>query len=329
MTQKNQIEAICLPISDQLERAEEILDESIRFTDVPLIREVAKYVIENGGKRFRTALAILSAKTCGFTGDSVAYLGAVVELIHTASLIHDDVLDDADVRRGATSANVKWGNHISVLVGDYCLGLANKILADHTNWQVLKVITDAATKTTEGEVLEVVSSNNLAMDVDAYLNIIEHKTAWLIAASCHAGAVLAEATPRLSEALKNYGLNLGMAFQIKDDILDYTMESTKLGKNKGMDLKEGKMTLPLIYALSRCADKEKEIIKESLFAPMHSNEHFESVIGILREYHCAEDALKKAEEYVRCAQAALAPFRPSLEKDSLVKFSDYVLNRRY
>lgn len=319
---------IFLPISEHLKRVESLLDTEIKKSNIPLIREAAKYIIAGGGKRFRPALTVLSAKICGYSGKNAAKLAASIELIHTASLIHDDVLDSADTRRGSLSANVKWGNHLSVLVGDYCLSVATSLLTSCGNDMIYPVITNATSVTTEGELMEVIHCNDLSINEETYKKIIGSKTAELFAAACHAGSLLAEATPKLAESLKCYGRNFGMAFQIIDDILDYTSVEGSRGKSRGMDLKEGKLTLPLIYALKRCGSEEKEIIKESLLSPSHSGEHFQYIVNILRKYHCVDDAGNAAEEYVKKAKESLKEFKPSLEKESLIKVADYILRGR-
>lgn len=328
MEQAHWPEAIYLTISEQLDGVERVLSEAIGSSEVPTIKEVSSHIISSGGKRFRPALAILSANICGHSGKNIIHLGAAIELIHTASIIHDDVLDNADLRRGVPAANARWGNHLSILVGDYCLSLASQLLAKHTNTGVISILTEAASKTTAGEILEAVNDCNISMNVDTYINIIRLKTACLIAGSCEAGSTLAEAPQKLIAALKDYGMNLGMAFQIVDDILDYTTDSTRLGKSKGTDLKEGKLTIPVICALKKCDATEKELIKESLLAPNFSAHHFDSVNNILNKYGCVDESKKAAEKYIHLAKETLAPFRPSLEKEALTKFADLVLSRK-
>lgn len=328
MTASNGSDAIFFTISGELKRVDEVLDESVHASVVPLIKEVASHIISSGGKRLRPALTILSAKICGYSAEKIPYLASAVELIHTASLIHDDVLDNADLRRGVVTANAKWGNHLSILVGDYCLGLANQLLVRHTTKEIIGVLTDAARETTEGEILEVVYSNDTSMGVDTYMDIINRKTARLIAASCEAGSMLAEAPQRLVSSLKDYGTNLGTAFQIVDDILDFTTESASLGKRRGTDLKEGKLTLPIIYALQSSNPSEKEIIKGSLLAPTHSEEDFRAVVNILDKYGCAGQAMETAVGFIKRSIESLTPFKQSLEKESLIKFANFVVTRR-
>lgn len=319
--------SIFFPIADELRMVDQILIELINGSPVPLIKEAANHIILSGGKRIRPALIILAAGICGYKGGDTAYLGAAVELIHTASLIHDDVLDGAETRRGVGSANARWGNHISILVGDYCLSLASYILSTKATPKIISLLTEAAKKTTEGEVMEIVFGGDLSMDEETYLDIIKHKTAFLISSSCEAGGIIADAPARLVGSLKSYGLNLGMAFQIIDDVLDYTSEESSLGKKRWTDLKEGKLTLPLIYAIKRSEPKEKEIIKESLLAPTYSEERFKFVSEILDKYACTDDSRRTAKEFATKAAADLEPFRPSIEKDALLRFADFVLNR--
>lgn len=327
MEQNDKSDGFFLTIRGQIERIDEILAETIDSTDVPIIKDVARHIILSGGKRFRPALAVLSSKICGYLGDPVLYIGAAIELVHTASLIHDDVLDGAELRRGVSSINAKWGNHLSILVGDYCLSQASRILTKHANSEIILLSADAVMKTTEGEVLEVVHSNDLSVDEDIYMKIIQLKTAYLIATSCKIGGLLAVAPEHLLVALWKYGMNIGIAFQIVDDILDYTIENKVFGKKRGTDLKEGKLTLPVIYSLRQCSQGEKETIKGSLLTSTYSKDNFESVAAILNKYDCIDKAKGVASRHITLAKEALAPFRASLEKDALIKFADMVLNR--
>lgn len=327
MLQSQWSETIFLAIADDLRGVDGVLKESINRSVVPLIKEAGAHIIFSGGKRLRPALAILSSKICGFSGEKIHYLGAAIELIHTASLIHDDVLDEADLRRGSPTANAKWGNHISILIGDYCFSVASQLLSEHTTPEILTILAHASRKTTEGEVLEVVYGNDFSLDTDGYMNVIKNKTAYLMAASCSAAARLADAPTRLVEALRDYGMNVGMAFQIVDDVLDYTIESDMLGKAKGTDLREGKLTLPVIYALKKCSPAERDIIMESLLTPGYSNENFNLVIDILTKYNSLTQAKKTALAFLRDATEKLAPFKQSIEKEALGNFVKLVASR--
>lgn len=320
-------ETLFLTISHDLQMVDEILKKAIATSDLPLIREVAEHIVFSGGKRFRPALAILSAKICGFSGENAHYLGAAIELIHTASLIHDDVMDNADLRRGRQTANSKWGNHLSILVGDFCYSLAGQLLAEKTSLGIMALMTEGAKNTTEGEVLEVINSNDVSMSYDTYMKIIHQKTACLIAASCESGGMVADAPDRLSKALGQYGASIGIAFQIIDDILDFTAVNGKFGKNKGTDLKEGKLTLPLIYALAKATASEKSIIKEALIAPTSTDDGFNAVLDILNKYDSLNEAKRTAERYISEAKASLSPFKESLEKETLIQFANFVTSR--
>ena len=316
-----------LTIQDDLERLETILEEAIQTAEVPMVRDVAHHIVFSGGKRLRPALSILTHRICGGSDERAIHLAAAIELIHTASLIHDDVLDSAELRRGVVSANAKWGNHLSVLVGDFCLSLANEILASHTTRSVIACLTDAAKKTTEGEALEIIQSSDLKMDFDTYINIVTKKTAYLIAATCEAGSILANAPTRLTAALRQYGLSLGIAFQIVDDILDYTTKGNGFGKRRGTDLKEGKLTLPIIYALAKVSSEEREIIAESLLTPHYSEKDLESVTTILEKYQSIDESKEVARGYIDKAMSSLDPFKQSLEKEALIHFALFVGNR--
>lgn len=327
--EKHEVEALFLPIRKELAAVDSVLHAAVYSSSVPLIREAALHTISGGGKRFRPALAILSAKICGYSGDTSIDLGAAIELVHTASLIHDDVLDNSDLRRGRATANAKWGNHLSILIGDYCYSIAGELLARKSTPEIVALLTQAAKETTEGEVMEVVNSNDISMDTEKYMEIIRLKTACLISASCKAGGLLADVPEKLLRSLSEYGLNLGLAFQIIDDILDFTKESSALGKRSGTDLKEGKITLPVIYALAKCDREERSVIKESLLTPAYCQKNFAEVVAILEKYNSTSETVQTAVTYVNKAKSALDQFKPSIEKETLIKFADFVLSRNF
>ncbi|MBI4239328.1 MAG: polyprenyl synthetase family protein [Deltaproteobacteria bacterium] len=321
-----QLDSILLPIRDELPRVEtEILAASA--TSVPTITEIVHYIIRNGGKRVRPALTMLAGRVCGYTGTAGPRIGAAIEMVHTASLLHDDVVDSAPTRRGKTSINARWGNQISVLVGDFFWCKACQIIVDHGNSRILRVITEAIVGTTEGEVIELVKTNDLGLTEAEYLRIIQHKTALLMAAACRAGAMLGDASEGMEAALGRYGLDLGVAFQLADDALDYDSDEERLGKTKGTDLREGRLTLPLLYTLGRCNESERASIKEALLAPTLHEEQFGAVVQLLAQYDAIAHTRNLAQQYVERAKAHLTPFKPSLERDALERLADYVVLR--
>ncbi|MBI2345521.1 MAG: polyprenyl synthetase family protein [Deltaproteobacteria bacterium] len=270
---------------------------------------------------------MLSARICGYTGEAAPRIGAAMEMIHTASLMHDDVVDNAPTRRGKPSANAKWGNALSVLVGDYFWCKACEIIVQHGDFRLLKVVTDTITGTTEGEVLELTQSNDVGINEEEYLKIVRHKTAVLLSACCHAGAVLGKVSEMLETALRRFGLDLGIAFQLSDDVLDYVSEEERFGKTRGSDLREGKLTLPLIVALKRCTDPERAIIKDALLSTELSEVQLGKIIELLDKYEGIDYTRKLARDYAERAKSHLKPFKPSIEKDALLALADYVTSR--
>ncbi len=321
-----QLEPLLLPISSDLAKVENILAQSCA-TSVGTITQVVQYIIQNGGKRLRPALTILAARISGNTSDAAMRVGAAMEMVHTASLLHDDVVDNAPTRRGRPSANSKWGNQISVLVGDFFWCKACEIIVDLEQPRILATITKAIVGTTEGEVIELVKSNDFDITEDEYLHIIQYKTALLIAASCQVGAQLAGVSELLEVALKRYGMELGMAFQLADDALDYVSDFDRFGKSRGTDLREGRLTLPVILALQRCDETEQRIVKDALLSPTHSDAQLAEVTAILEQYDCLADTRRRAEHHVARAKSHLDPFKPSLENDALRGLADYSILR--
>ena len=231
---------------------------------VPLVGTVSRYIISAGGKRLRPALLLLTCGALGYSGDQRFNLAAVVEFIHTATLLHDDVVDDSALRRGSATANETFGNPASVLVGDFLYSRAFQMMVEVRNMQIMQVLADATNVIAEGEVLQLMNMHNASLDEVEYLHVIRSKTAKLFEASARVGAILAGASPELEEASAQYGQALGTAFQVIDDVLDYTGDATVMGKNLGDDLREGKATLPLISAMQRGTPSQKAIIRSAI-----------------------------------------------------------------
>ena len=233
-------------------------------TGVPLIGEVSRYIISAGGKRLRPALLLLTCGALGYQGAQRFNLAAVVEFIHTATLLHDDVVDDSTLRRGNATANETFGNPASVLVGDFLYSRAFQMMVDAQNMRVMQILADATNVIAEGEVMQLMNTHNAELDETGYLQVIRSKTAKLFEASARVGAVLAASTPEQEQACADYGQALGTAFQVIDDVLDYAGNSDLMGKNLGDDLREGKTTLPLIVAMQRGSSEEKSLIKTAI-----------------------------------------------------------------
>lgn len=321
------IEDICLPIRKELEKVEEFLHAKL-YSPVEMVTQVASHIVHSGGKRLRPVLCILASRLFGYQGDRAVKLACALEFIHTATLLHDDVIDSAGLRRGKASSNALWGNTASVLVGDYLYCKATLIISDDGDFKVLDVITRATAETTEGEVLEIVKSNDLALSEESYLQIIHFKTARLIGASTHVGALLGRASEADQERLRHYGYHIGMAFQLADDSLDYASSNEEMGKLIGTDLKEGKMTLPLIHTMKLCSASERERIKKALENTLAHQEDLSDIVSLIDKYQGLSYTRQKAVEYIQKAKGDLAPYPEGPVKSALLQLADYVIERR-
>ena len=273
-------------------------------------------------------MLIISSDLCGYNGDRRYTIAAVMEFLHTASLLHDDVIDHAETRRGRTAANQIWGNSASVLVGDYLYSQAFKLMVDDGDPAVQKMLTQAAITMVEGETTQLAKCDDTTITEEEYIRVIEQKTASLISASCGAGALLAHAPDAQVTALSNFGLNLGVAFQVTDDTLDYVAAEEEFGKAIGMDLKEGKITLPLIRALANCTPEEKAFVKDTLDSSNITDDSVPAIRALIEKHNGIEYALTKAANYIIEGHAFLDLFEDSPPKRALIAISDYILKRR-
>lgn len=296
-------------------------------SDVYLIRKVGEYVLASGGKRIRPMLLLLSAKLCGYTGDRHVPLASVIEFIHTATLLHDDVVDSATLRRGNASANEVWGNEASVLVGDFLFSKSFSLMVQAGDLRVLKVLSDATTIIAEGEVLQLLCTSDLDMTLERYIEVVKSKTAVLLSAACEAGAILGKATPEQELALRDFGMDLGIAFQLMDDTLDYTASEEQFGKEIGHDLEEGKITLPLIHTLRNCTDEERDVITAVVEKDVLEPGDFEAVFTLVHRYGGIQYTTEVAGEYVSRCKEHLNAFPDSTEKSALIDIADYVISR--
>lgn len=322
-----QLEEICLPIRKDLAEVEHVIKKHLG-SSVAFVSDVAEYVIKNGGKRLRPMLCLFAARLAGASGAKVTECAAAMEFFHTATLMHDDVLDNAEIRRGKTSPNARWGNHVAVLVGDFFYCQASTLLVGTDNLRIIQRVTQAMLATTEGEILEIAKSNDLTTSEEDYLKIIRDKTAILMQCSCEIGGMLANVSETYIKALGAYGRNLGIAFQLSDDVLDYLSDQDQFGKTRGTDLKEGKLTLPLILALRHCNQGEKRVIQETLIAGNLEESRLREIISILKNYNGIDYTMKLAQSYIQKAQEALNPFKPSIDKEALLSLANYVIDRK-
>lgn len=296
-------------------------------SDVPLIRKVGEYVLASGGKRIRPALLLLSAKLCGYEGNRNVALASVIEFIHTATLLHDDVVDNANLRRGIASANTLWGNEASVLVGDFLFSKSFSLMVADGDLQILKVLSGATTIIAEGEVLQLICTSDLDLTLERYVEVIKAKTAILLSAACEAGAILGQAGPQQKAALTEFGMDLGIAFQLMDDTLDYVASEEQFGKSIGHDLEEGKITLPLIHTLQHCTAEEKERIGLIVEKELLENEDFTTVFKLVEKYDGIRHTISVANDYITRCKKHLQVFPDSAEKAALLDLAQYVVTR--
>ena len=296
---------------------------------VHLIPEVAGHLVSAGGKRVRPMLTLLAAQLCGYRGERHVMLAAAVEFIHTATLLHDDVVDDSNLRRGLATANTIWGNKPSVLVGDFLFSRAFQLMVEDGSLAVLAVLSNASAVIAEGEVAQLMTANDTRTTEATYLEVITAKTATLFAAAAQIGALVADRPPAEAEALRSYGENIGIAFQLVDDILDYSAREVVLGKSQGDDFRDGKITLPVVFAFARGGAEERRFWRRTLEQGEQHEGDLARAIELM-ERHCAlADSLARGAEYAEAARRALAPFPPSPAKDALLDLVDFCIERAY
>ncbi len=294
-------------------------------SDVLLINQIGEHIVAAGGKRLRPMLHLLAARALGYGGVDHLKLAAVIEFIHTSTLLHDDVVDESDLRRGRRTANAVWGNAASVLVGDFLYSRSFQMMVELDQMRVMRILADTTNRIAEGEVLQLLHIGNPDTTEQAYLDVIERKTAVLFAAATRLGAVLAELPPAQEDALARYGMDLGLAFQIADDVLDYASDAGTLGKNVGDDLAEGKPTLPLIVAIARSAPDQARRLREAVSAGGRAS--LGDVLAAIEATGAIEASRENARRYAGSARAHLAGLPPSPARDALAVLADYAIDR--
>ena len=322
-----QIQDVFAAYKDDIKKVEATLDKEI-ISDVSLIPEVARHLIDSGGKRFRPLLLLICSGLCGYRGEHRFSMAAVLEFIHTATLFHDDVIDQATVRRGKTSANNIWGNAASVLVGDFLYSKSFTLMTKIGNMAILEMMSRITNIMSEGEVFQLMKCGDVQLTQEDYLTIIEKKTAVLLSAACAAGAILGSASPDKIKALEQFGYQIGKAFQITDDTLDYMAQEQEFGKAIGKDLEEGKMTLPLIYTLKQCTGEEREKASQLLASKNNNADTTDFIFGLIKKYNGVNYSLQAAAGYISEARAQLSVFSDCSQKDQLNAVAQYVLSRR-
>jgi octaprenyl-diphosphate synthase len=304
---------------------EEITRQS--SSGVPLIDRIGQYICSSGGKRIRPAVLLLGSQLCGYDGPIGPRLGAVIEMLHSATLLHDDIIDNASVRRGRASINAQWGNEITVLMGDWLYMTAFRLALGERRLKVLDILIEATRKMVEGELIQLTYNGNLDITEEQHLDISIRKTAFLFSACSQLGAILGSAGEEDEERLRLYGLNVGLAFQLVDDVLDFTSNESTLGKPVGSDLKEGKLTLPLIYLMRDGEPRHRELVRSALHNGDQNPAARDEIIQLVRDFHTADRVLEKAHDYARKARTCLDPFPSCQARDALMAIPDYIVER--
>ncbi len=315
-------------VADELQAVNRIILEHMN-SQVSLIPQLAGHIVAAGGKRLRPILTLASSRLCGYQGRRHIHLAACVEFIHTATLLHDDVVDQSNLRRGLSTANALWGNQPSVLVGDFLFSRAFQLMVADGSLKVLKILSDASAVIAEGEVQQLITSNDTATSEKDYLAVVGAKTAALFSAACQIGAVVSERPEDEEIALESYGRNFGIAFQIVDDLLDFSARQAELGKTIGDDFREGKITLPVILAFARANEAEKTFWRRCLEDMEQTDSDLAHAIELMHRHGVLEDTAAYARAYASDARDALAIFPASPMKQEMLELIDFCVERAY
>jgi octaprenyl-diphosphate synthase len=314
------------PIRADLESVDREFGRQVQ-SQVELIPKIGRYIQTSGGKRIRPAVLLMAARLSGYTGDRAVLFAAVVEFIHTATLVHDDIIDDSDLRRGRLAVHSRWGNDITVLLGDYLYIKSMALALTHDTLDIVRLLCDVTLRMIEGELYQLTKNGDADINEEEHLEIIRRKTAYLFGGCAQIGGVLGGVTPEQERALQEYGFNLGIAFQIVDDLLDFTGDAAALGKPIGADLREGKMTLPLIHLLRHGDEVGERIVRDIIASRTTTEEQWGQLLRILAEHRSIDYACRRASEFAERAKKPLYVFPPSSERDALLALPDYVLSR--
>ena len=330
---KKQINNSYFDLKNSVEEKLILVEEKIKnklTSEVDLVQKISDYHIKTGGKRLRALLTLGSSKLCGYLkGGRDINLAACVELIHGATLLHDDVIDNGDMRRGKKTTNVIWGNQSSILAGDYLLSRCFEMMVEDGNLEVLKLLSSTSAKIAQGEILQLQHKGEVDMLEETYLKIISSKTAVLFSAATKVGAILAERNNKEKEALEFYGKNLGLTFQIADDTLDYNSNINLFGKNTGNDFYEGKITLPIILLFQQTNDSEKKQLENIFNKNIRSENDFSDVLKLISKYKIISKCYKKAEHFINLASNSLSIFKDTEEKKILENLTSFSLERSF
>jgi octaprenyl-diphosphate synthase len=320
------IQSIYSLIKDDMSSVDTMIQARLQ-SDVVLINQLGHYIINSGGKRLRPALAILCARACGYQGDQHINLATIIEFIHTATLLHDDVVDNSDMRRGRETANNLWGNEASVLVGDFLYTRSFEMMVEMDSMRLMKILSHTTNIIAEGEVLQLLNCHDADTSEESYLEVIHHKTAKLFEAAGQLGAVISKSSAEIEIAMTNYAMHLGSAFQLVDDLLDYSESSESIGKNIGDDLAEGKPTLPLIYAMKHGSKQQAQVIRTAI--EEGQRDKIDEIITIINESGAIDYTSQAAKREVDNAKTALDSIADSNYKTALLALADFSIERTY
>jgi octaprenyl-diphosphate synthase len=314
------------PIRVDLEQVDR---EFVRHVEsqVDLIPKIGRYIQTSGGKRVRPAVLLMAARLCGYDGERAIRYAAVVEFIHTATLVHDDIIDDSELRRGRLAVHSQWGNDVTVLLGDYLYIKSMALALTYDRLDIVRVLCDVTLRMIEGELYQLTKNGDAAITEEEHFDIIRRKTAYLFGGSVQIGGMLGRVSPEQEQALQEYGFNLGIAFQLVDDLLDFTGDLATVGKPLGADLREGKMTLPLIHLLQQGTGRGEQIVRGVIESRTATEEQWSELLRLLKEHRSIEYARRRAVEYAERAKKPLDAFPPSSERDALLTLPDFVLSR--
>jgi len=313
-------------LKGELERVNQLIVERMQ-SPVPLIPQLAGHIVASGGKRLRPMLTLGCARLCGYNGDRHIRLAAAVEFIHTATLLHDDVVDASHLRRGRDTANAVWGNKPPILVGDFLFSRSFELMVADGSLRVLEILSRASSVIAEGEVLQLMTANDTETTEASYLAVVEAKTAELFAAASRLGAVMAERPPEEEEALDRFGRNLGIAFQLVDDVLDFSARQTEFGKSIGDDFRDGKVTLPIVIAFARGDEEERGFWRRTIEDMDQRAGDLERAIGLVERSGALSETLLRARSYAAAAIDALSPFRDGVERRALIEAAAFATER--
>jgi len=325
------------PIRDDLKEVEREFARHVQ-SQVALIPTIGNYIQDGGGKRIRPAVLLMAARMAGYTGaapatsrgetsDAAILYASVIEFIHTATLVHDDIIDESELRRGREAVHTRWGNHVTVLFGDFLYLKSMSLALTQDRLEIIRLLCDVTLRIVEGEIYQLTKNGDVDLTEDEHFDILRRKTAYLFAGSAKIGGMLGPTTREQQEALWDYGMNIGMAFQIADDVLDFTGDEVVLGKPVGGDLREGKVTLPVIHLLARGDAHTDALIRKVVADRNVTLEEWREIRGLLAQSRSTEYARRVAAEYIECAKKALYAFPPSDARDALMYLPDYVISR--